>query len=105
MPDLSKYPARVKRHVAMELLSIDDDEVFRKVVDANPDLAHRLPGEKKAKYLTEVIAKLLSPNNPAVIDRRDKDGVSDSRCATGIGGGKTKAAVNRRAATKSPRTP
>lgn len=92
MSDLSKYPARVTRHVAMELLCIDDPRVFRKVIDANPDLAHRLPGEKKAKYLLAIIARLLEPEN------------CNSRCATGTGGEKkNNAAVNRRAATK--RTP
>jgi hypothetical protein len=70
MPDLSKYPARVTRCVAMELLSVKDDETFRKVIDANPDLAHTLPGETKAKYLLVVIARLLEPNK--------------SRCATGF---------------------
>lgn len=72
MPDLSKYPARVSRHVAMELLCVDDGRVFRKIVDANPNLAHRLPGEKRAKYLLSVIIRLLQPD----------------RCATGALEGK-----------------
>jgi hypothetical protein len=82
MSDLSKYTARVTRHVAMELLCIDDPRVFRKVIDANPDLAHRLPGEKKAKYLRAVIDRLLQPEN--------------SRCATGTGGGKKKPKIEDR---------
>jgi hypothetical protein len=76
MADLSKYPARVTRHVAMELLCIVDPRVFRKVIDANPDLAHRLPGEKKAKYLLAIIARLMEPEN------------CESRCATGTLEGK-----------------
>ena len=60
MIDLSKYPSRVTRAVAMELLSIDDKALFTKVVDANPELIHRLPGETRARYRTSVIADLLS---------------------------------------------
>lgn len=66
---LSKYPARVRRAVAMQLLCIENDDTFKKVVDANPGLAHKLPGETESKYLTEVIAKLLQPTD-------------SSRCAT-----------------------
>lgn len=65
----------------MELLCIDHDHTFKKVVDAVPELAHKLPGEKKAKYLTSVIEKLLKPGLAAVMDRRNKDRNS-SRCAT-----------------------
>ena len=61
MPDLSQEPARVSRKRAMELLCIQDKRVFSKVVDANPDIVHKLKGETRAKYLTSVIARLLSP--------------------------------------------
>jgi len=60
MPDLSKYPARISRSVAMQLLCVNR-KTFKKVVDANPQLRHRLPGEQRDKYLTAEIAKLLSP--------------------------------------------
>lgn len=62
--DLTKEPARVPRRRAMELLSIDDERVFAKVVDANPSLRHKLKGEKRCKYLTAVIAELLPPKTP-----------------------------------------
>lgn len=60
MHDLTMEPARVSRQRAMVLLCIDDDATFKKVVDAVPQLIHKLPGETRAKYRTEVIAKLLS---------------------------------------------
>lgn len=72
MPDLSTYPARVTRAVAMELLSISDDDTFKKVVaawDAQPGLDERdklvskLPGEGRAKYRTRAIDLLLNPPN------------------------------------------
>lgn len=62
MPDLSDYPARVTRAVAMELLCVNTDRAFKKVVDANPRLRHKLPGETRWRYLREEIARLLSPN-------------------------------------------
>lgn len=55
------HKARVRRAKAMELLNIDSDRTFAKVVDANPQLAHRLPGETQDKYLTEQIFRLLHP--------------------------------------------
>ncbi len=69
MPDLSTEPARVSRQRAMLLLCIEDDRTFAKVVDANPDLIHKLPGETRAKYRTEVIAKLLGPHRLSVAAR------------------------------------
>lgn len=62
-----RHGARVRRAAAMELLDIADSHTFAKVVDANPDLVHKLPGERQAKYVTAVIYRLL----PAA-----------SRCAT-----------------------
>lgn len=53
-------PARVTRRLAMDLLAIRHAETFRKVVDANPDMVHRLPGETRAHYRTDVIARLLA---------------------------------------------
>ena len=60
MSDLNEYPARVSRAVAMQLLGIRDDATFRKVVDATPDLLHKLPGESYGKYRVTAIARLLS---------------------------------------------
>lgn len=81
MLDLSQYPLRVRRAVAMRLLCIENDDLFKKVVDATPGLAHKLPGETNAKYLTSVIAKMLSPNDSSrcategeVVKRQNKDG-------------------------------
>lgn len=71
MPELSKQPARVTRHVAMELLCIDDSRTFKKVVDANPEIKHTLPGEKRAKYLTSVIVRLLDPRCATVLGRKE----------------------------------
>ena len=55
------YPVRVNRAAAMRLLCIGSGRVFAKVVDANPQLVHRLPGETRGRYLREEIVKLLSP--------------------------------------------
>ena len=59
--------ARVSRVLAMRALDVTEGRLFKKIVDANPDLVHRLPGETRAKYRTAVIARLL---------------LSDARCAT-----------------------
>lgn len=64
MTDFNKLPARVPRSRAMELLSITSERVFAKVVDANPGMKHKLKGEKRCKYLTAVIAELLTPKSP-----------------------------------------
>ena len=66
MTDFSKLPARVSRSKAMELLSIEDERVFAKVVDANPSLKHKIKGEKRCKYLTAEIARLLKPSSSPV---------------------------------------
>jgi len=63
-----EHGARVRRATAMALLDIADKETFKKVVDAHPQLKHRLPGERQDKYVTAIIF-LLRP--------------IPSRCATG----------------------
>ena len=50
---------RVRRARAMALLQIRDKHVFKKVVDANPAMKHKLRGEGQSKYLTTVIFSLL----------------------------------------------
>jgi hypothetical protein len=74
MIDLSKEPARVGRKRAMQLLSIPSGKIFAKVVDANPDLVHKLKGEQRAKYLTSVIARLLQPVPASSIQSSSKGG-------------------------------
>jgi len=64
------YPARVTRQVAMQLLCVTSKRTFKKVVDANPQLRHRLPGEVRYKYLRDEIAKLLT--RPTVCDPRGR---------------------------------
>lgn len=59
--DFSRYPARVRRAVAMELLGIPCAKTFAKVVDALPELVHRLPGERRNHYHLHVIQRLLEP--------------------------------------------
>lgn len=53
-------PIRVTARVAMRMLDIHTWGLFRKVVDANPDLVHRLPGETRARYSVAVIQRLMS---------------------------------------------
>ena len=53
--------ARVNAKTAMAMLGVATKETFRKVVDANPQLVHRLPGEVRRKYLTREISKLMEP--------------------------------------------
>lgn len=79
MPDFSKEPARVTRARAMELLCIDDDRTFRKVIDANPQIAHRLPGETRAKYLTSELARLLKPRCATEGEEKDRGRKADAR--------------------------
>jgi hypothetical protein len=52
-------PARVNGKIAREVLGIADKETFRKVVDANPQVVHRLAGEVRPKYLTRELLALL----------------------------------------------
>ena len=54
-----RYGARVRRSEAMAILCISDSRIFHKVVDATPGLAHRVPGERQAKYVTAVLYFLL----------------------------------------------
>lgn len=54
-----EHGARVRRAEAMRLLGIVDKQAFRKVVDANPTLRHRLNGEAQDRYLTAAIHALL----------------------------------------------
>jgi hypothetical protein len=70
MIDVSKYPARVGRGVAMALLGVATHKMFSKIVEAHDSkpgldaaqrLAHKLPGEGRAKYRVEAIALLLNP--------------------------------------------
>lgn len=68
---VERHGARVRRAEAMQLLQIHDKRVFKKVVDANPQMKHRLRGEGQTKYLTSAIWHLL----PAT-----------ARCATNGGG-------------------
>lgn len=56
---VAEHGARVRRTEAMALLGIRDKHTFTKVVDANPQMRHKLPGEGQAKYLTSVIFELL----------------------------------------------
>lgn len=53
------YGRRVRRANAMQLLNIEDARTWKKVVDANPQLANKLKGESQPKYLTTEIFALL----------------------------------------------
>lgn len=53
-----EHGVRVRRAKAMELLGIARDDIFTKVVDATPELRHRLPGESRDRYVTAVIYQL-----------------------------------------------
>lgn len=68
--EIDNYPARVTRAAAMRLLAVGS-KTFAKIVDANPQLAHRLPGETRHKYLLVEIRRLLSPK-PTVCDPRGR---------------------------------
>lgn len=59
MIDWDKLPLRVSRAEAMRLLNASK-KVFPKIVDANPQLKHRLKGEVHFKYLTAEIRKLIA---------------------------------------------
>lgn len=50
---------RLTRREAMELLGIKCQRTFRKVVDANPQVCHRLAGETRGRYLRVELEKLL----------------------------------------------
>ena len=70
MSEWEKYPARVSRAVAKELLGVACDRTFNKIVDSCPDLCHRLPGETRTHYRLIVIRRLMS-SQPAVCDPRE----------------------------------
>lgn len=57
----------------MQMLCVSG-RVFKKVVDANPQLKHKLPGETRCRYLRDEIAKLLRavPAAPTVCDPRGR---------------------------------
>ena len=57
-------PARLNGREARELLGIRDKGVFRKVVDAHPQLVHKLAGEVRPKYLTRELQALLKGTRP-----------------------------------------
>lgn len=59
--DWDKLPARVRMGQAIELLGCTK-HTFAKVVDANPQIKHRLKGEVHFKYLTVEIRKLVTPS-------------------------------------------
>ena len=50
---------RLRRAQAMALLQIRDKAAFKKVVDANPGMRHKLSGEGQTRYLTAVVFGLL----------------------------------------------
>lgn len=53
------HGARVRRAEAMEILGIASDRVFTKVVEANPNLRHRVAGEEQDRYITALLFGLL----------------------------------------------
>lgn len=60
--------ARVSRNVAMRALGLipsmgSAHESFRKILDANPRLPHRLPGETNLHFRTDVICEMLLTTN------------------------------------------
>lgn len=60
---LAKHGARVRRGEAMAMLSVESEKVWQNVLDANPQLKHRLPGEGQSKYSTAEIFRLLPERN------------------------------------------
>lgn len=56
---IREHGSRVRRTKAMMILGIQDSRTFKKVVDANPGMCHRLNGEGQTRYLTAVIFGLL----------------------------------------------
>ncbi len=59
--NLENLPARVNAKTAMDVLCVTDYEVFRKIVDANPQVRHLIAGEVRPKYLTAELKKLIQP--------------------------------------------
>lgn len=58
--------ARLTRREAMARLNIKSSRTFQKVVDANPELKHRLPGESRDHYRADVIERMLHPPSRCV---------------------------------------
>ena len=56
-----ELPARVNAKTAMDMLAVRSGHVFSKIVDANPQICHRIAGEVRPKYLTVELQKLLRP--------------------------------------------
>lgn len=54
-----RYGARVRWAEAKELLGVGRDQIFKKVVDAHPEMRHRLAGEERYHYLTAIIFLML----------------------------------------------
>lgn len=67
----TRHGARVRAHRAMELLDVPSKRTFQKIVDANPELAHRLPGEGQPRYLTAAIFLLLPASARCAIKGED----------------------------------
>lgn len=67
-----EHGLRVRRAEAMALLDIKTNLLFQKVVDANPGLAHRVPGEKQDKYVTAVIYALRPASRCVACGEGDK---------------------------------
>lgn len=59
------HGCRVRRGDAMRMLCIIDDRTWQKVLDANPQLRHRLRGERQFKYVTAEIFRLLPASQQA----------------------------------------
>ena len=69
-----RHGARVRRAEAMILLAIRSKELFKKVVDANPKMKHKLRGEGQTKYLTTVIFNLLPAAARCAINGEGNEG-------------------------------
>ncbi len=74
---------RVRRATAMQLLCIESEQTFKKVVDANPGLVHRLKGETQPKYVTAEIFRLLPISAWCATD--GEDGQRDDASRIGVG--------------------
>ena len=64
--------ARVRRATAMRAFNVKDEDAWKKIVACNPEMVHRLAGERYPKYRTVEIARRLLDSAP--------------RCATRGGG-------------------
>jgi uncharacterized protein (DUF1697 family) len=57
--EAQNLPARVSAATARQILAVRSTRVWRKIVDANPQLVHRLAGETRHHYVTLELFKLL----------------------------------------------